>query len=79
MQCFFVEFKCQLGRTYEVADDLAAREIASEIYSISGEFDLRAKFYLDDGVDIGRFVADNIHTIEGIERTHTTLTFKAFK
>lgn len=78
MQCFFIEFKCKLGRTYDVADELAAREIASEIYSVSGDFDLRAKFYVENGVDIGRFVAENVHTIDGIERTHTVLTFKAF-
>lgn len=78
MQCFFIEFKCKLGQTYKVADELAAREIASEIYSVSGEFDLQAKFYVEDGVDIGHFVAENIHTIEGVERTHTVLTFKAF-
>ncbi len=78
MQCFFIEFKCKLGKAYDVADELAAREIASEVYSVSGEFDLLAKFYVDDGVDIGHFVASNVHTIDGLERTHTILTFKAF-
>ena len=78
MQCFFIEFKCKLGKTYEVADELASREIASEVYSISGEFDLHAKFYVEDDIDIGVFVAQNVHTIDGIERTHTILTFKAF-
>lgn len=78
MQCFFIEFKCRLGKAYDVADDLAEREIASEIYSVSGEFDLLAKFYVEDDVDIGHFVANNVHTIDGIERTHTVLTFKAF-
>lgn len=78
MQCFFIEFQCKLGKAYEVADDLAEREIASEIYSVSGDYDLLAKFYVEDGVDIGHFVANNVHTIDGIERTHTILTFKAF-
>jgi DNA-binding Lrp family transcriptional regulator len=78
MHCFFVHLKCRLGRTYEVAAALADREIASEIYSISGEYDLLAKFYLDREEDIGRFVAENLHDIPGIERTVTTLTFKAF-
>jgi DNA-binding Lrp family transcriptional regulator len=78
MQCFFVQFTCALGRTYAVAAALADREIASEIYSTSGEFDLLAKFYLDPGHDIGRFIAENVHDIPGIERTVTTITFKAF-
>jgi len=78
MQCFIVQFQCKLGRAYDVAAALAEREIASEVYSTSGEYDLLAKFYLDDGKDIGHFVNENIHPIDGVERTLTTLTFKAF-
>lgn len=78
MQCFFVQFRCHLGRAYDVATELADRELASEIYSTSGDFDLLAKFYVDKDVDIGRFVNSKIHAIDGIERTLTTLTFKAF-
>jgi hypothetical protein len=40
MQTFFVQIKCALGRTYEVASALAEAEIASEIYSIAGDFDI---------------------------------------
>jgi len=78
MQCFFVHLKCQLGRAYDVADALADSELASEIFSTSGEYDLMAKFYVPGDVDIGRFVNTNLHHIDGIERTLTTLTFKAF-
>lgn len=78
MQCFFVHFQCQLGRAYDVAEAIADSELASEIFSTSGDYDLMAKFYVDDSVDIGRFVNTNLHRIEGIERTLTTLTFKAF-
>ncbi|MGM0583674.1 MAG: Lrp/AsnC ligand binding domain-containing protein [Pseudomonadota bacterium] len=78
MQCFFVQIKTALGRAYDVADTMARREIASEIYSTSGEYDLMAKFYVEDDVDIGHFVNENLHDIPGIERTFTTLTFKAF-
>jgi DNA-binding Lrp family transcriptional regulator len=78
MQCFFVQFRCQLGRAYDVATALADSELASEIHSTSGEYDLIAKFYVDKDVDIGRFVNGSIHAIDGIERTLTTLTFKAF-
>ena len=44
MQTFFVEIKCALGRTYEVASALAEAEIASEIYSFAGNYDILAKF-----------------------------------
>src|SRR5579883_2403222 len=44
---FFVQIKCQLGKSYDVANKLADAEIASEIYSTAGDFDLLVKFYVD--------------------------------
>ena len=75
---FFVQIKCQLGKSYEVANKLADAEIASEIYSTAGDFDLLAKFYVEPGTDIGHFVNEKVQTIPGIQDTRTVLTFKAF-
>lgn len=78
MQTFFVQIKCGLGRTYQVASALAEAEIASEIYSIAGDYDILAKFYLDQGQDIGHFVGEKVQTIPGITDTRTIITFRAF-
>ncbi|HEY4863645.1 MAG TPA: Lrp/AsnC ligand binding domain-containing protein [Xanthobacteraceae bacterium] len=78
MAPFFVQIKCQLGKAYEVANRLADSEIASEIYSTAGDYDLLVKFYVDDGVDIGHFINEKVQTIPGIQNTHTIITFKAF-
>ncbi|MFG1300229.1 Lrp/AsnC ligand binding domain-containing protein [Xanthobacter sp. V3C-3] len=75
---FFVQIKCQLGKSYEVADALADAEIASEIYSTAGEFDLLVKFYVDEGTDIGHFVNQKVQILPGIQDTRTIITFKAF-
>jgi DNA-binding Lrp family transcriptional regulator len=75
---FFVQIKCQLGRSYEVASALADAEIASEIYSTAGEFDLLVKFYVDQATDIGHFVNEKVQRIPGISDTRTIITFKAF-
>jgi len=75
---FFVQIKCHLGKAYEVATKLADAEIASEIYSTAGDFDLLAKFYVEPGTDIGHFVTEKVQTIAGIHDTRTILTFKAF-
>src|SRR6202051_3187696 len=75
---FFVQIKCQLGKSYEVANKLADAEIASEIYSTAGEFDLLVKFYVDPSTDIGHFIAEKVQTIPGIADTRTIITFKAF-
>jgi DNA-binding Lrp family transcriptional regulator len=78
MQTFFVEIKCQLGKTYEVASAIADAEIASEIYSTAGSFDIIAKFHVEPEVDIGHFVAQKVQTVPGIIDTRTMITFKAF-
>ena len=70
--------RCNPGKTYAVADEIYAREIASELYSTSGDLDLMMKIYVDEGEDIGKFVNDKLLDIEGIARSLTTLTFKAF-
>ena len=57
---FFVQIKCQLGKSYEVANKLADAEIASEIYSTAGDFDLLVKFYVDPSTDIGHFIAQKV-------------------
>ena len=75
---FFVQIKCQLGKSYAVADALADAEIASEIYSTAGDFDILAKFYVESDVDIGHFVGLKVQVIPGIVDTRTIITFKAF-
>ena len=78
MKAFFVQIKCDLGKAYDVASALADAEIASEIYSTAGQYDLLAKFYVDDGEDIGHFVNQKVQIISGIKDTFTTVTFRAF-
>jgi DNA-binding Lrp family transcriptional regulator len=79
MTPFFVQIKCELGKSYQVANALAEDEIASEIYSTAGDYDLLVKFYVDAGTDIGHFVNEKVQCIPGIKDTHTIITFKAFK
>src|ERR1700752_5369246 len=75
---FFVQIKCQLGKSYAVAKHLAEAEIATEIYSTAGDFDLLVKFYIEPGTDVGHFVNEKVQTIPGIQDTRTIITFKAF-
>lgn len=78
MNCVFVQIRCKPGTTYSVADIIAEREIHSELYSTSGNYDLLMKLYVPEGADIGKYINDNLLDIKEIERTYTTLTFKAF-
>lgn len=78
MTCVFVQIRCRPGTAYAVADAITLREIHSELYSTSGEFDLLLKLYIPEAEDIGKYINENLLDIDGIERTLTTLTFKAF-
>ena len=78
MRCVFVQFRCTPGKTYEVAEAIYDREVVSELYSTSGEYDLIAKVYVPDEEDVGHFLSQRLFDIPGIQRTLTTMTFKAF-
>ena len=70
MQTFFVEIKCKLGKTYTVASALADREIASEIYSTAGDFDLLAKIYVESFDELADLVTDKIQKVRHIRETY---------
>jgi len=76
--CVFVQLRCQPGETYRVAEEIVLRELHSELYSTSGTFDLLLKLYIPSDEDVGKFINDRLLDIPGIERSLTTLTFKAF-
>ncbi|MHA6346529.1 Lrp/AsnC ligand binding domain-containing protein [Roseivivax sp. CAU 1761] len=76
--CVFVQIRCVPGQTYKVAEEIGLRELHSELYSTSGEWDLLMKLYIPEGEDVGKFVNERLLDIPGIVRSLTTLTFKAF-
>ena len=80
MKTFFVQIKCELGRAYQVAAELADEfENASQIYSTSGKWDLLAQFRPEDEEeDIGVFVNERLHKVQGIRDTYTIMVFDAF-
>jgi DNA-binding Lrp family transcriptional regulator len=76
--CVFVQLRCKPGTTYDVANKIVLREMHSELYSTSGDFDLLLKVYVSDDEDIGKYINEKLLDIKGIERSMTTLTFNAF-
>ena len=78
MRCVFVQFRCHPGKTYEVADAVYDREVVSELYSTSGEYDLIAKVYIPEDADVGHWLNEKLFDIPGISRTLMTMTFRAF-
>lgn len=76
--CVFIQIRCKPGTTYRVAEEIALREIHSELYSTSGDYDLMMKLYIPKEADVGKFINENLLDIDGIERSLTTMTFKVF-
>ncbi len=79
MRAIFVMIKCDMGQAYRVAREMADQiEELSEMHSISGQYDLLGKFYLDSDQDIGLFVVERVQTVQGVKDTYTLQTFNAF-
>jgi DNA-binding Lrp family transcriptional regulator len=79
MRAIFVMIKCDMGQAYQVARHLADTvEELSEMYSVSGQYDLMGKFYLGVERDIGLFVVEKLQTVPGVKDTYTIQTFNAF-
>jgi DNA-binding Lrp family transcriptional regulator len=78
MQTIFVQVKCELGQSYRVAEELVEIDGVSEVYSVSGLYDLLVKCYVADEVDVGHFVNNQVQSVPGIRDTLTIITFNAF-
>ena len=76
--CVFIQIRCRPGKTYKVAEAIALREIHSELYSTSGDFDLLMKVYIPNKEDVGKYINDLLLDITDIERSMTTMTYKVF-
>jgi DNA-binding Lrp family transcriptional regulator len=78
MRAVFVMIKTDPGHTTAVANCVAEVPSFSECYSITGQYDLLAKLYVDDIDSIGRVIERDIHAIPHVRETYTILTFEAF-
>ena len=65
------------GRINAVAEDLAGRGGVSEVYSVSGNYDLVAVLRVPDNESMARLVTEELAAVDGIEHTETMLAFRA--
>ena len=77
--CVYVQIRCHPGTTYAVAQEIHLREIVSELYSTSGDFDLLMKIYVPEEADVGKYLNDRLFDVPGISRSLTTMTFSAIR
>lgn len=62
----------------EVAEQLAEMEGISEVYSVSGKYDLVAIARVPSNDDLASLVTENLLGIAAILKSETMLAFKAF-
>ena len=62
----------------DVAEKLAAMDGISEVYSVSGNYDLIAIARVPSNDDLAKLVTKNMITIDAITKSETMLAFKAF-
>ncbi len=62
----------------EVAEQIAAMDGISEVYSVSGNYDLIAIARVASNEDLADLVTNKLLTIESIVKSETMLAFKAF-
>ena len=68
----------QRGKVNDVAQELADLDGISEVYSVSGNYDLVAIIRVRSNDEIASLVTDHLTRINAIEHTETMLAFKAY-
>ena len=73
-----VLIKAQPRTIPQTATKLAGIEGVSEVYSVSGEWDLVAVVRVPNYEDIATVVTEQMLAVPGIERTQTLTAFRAY-
>jgi DNA-binding Lrp family transcriptional regulator len=73
-----VLIKAQPQRIAECATKLAGIDGVSQVYSVSGEWDLVAMIEVAEHEAIARIVTEHVTVVPGIKSTHTLTSFRAY-
>jgi DNA-binding Lrp family transcriptional regulator len=74
----FVLLNVQRQLIEQVADKLASLPSVSEVYSVSGRYDLIAVIRVAEVEDLAKVVTKDMLPLEGITHSETMLAFRAF-
>jgi len=78
MVTFIILLNVKSNKITEIAEELASIPEISEVYSVTGIYDLVAIVRTKTNDDVAELVANRMGTIKGIKKTDTMLAFKAF-
>ncbi|MDT0444081.1 MULTISPECIES: Lrp/AsnC ligand binding domain-containing protein [unclassified Streptomyces] len=73
-----VLIKTSVDRVPEVAEQIAAMEGVSEVYSVTGPHDLIAMVRVRDHDDLAEVIPGRISKVPGVESTETHVAFRTY-
>jgi DNA-binding Lrp family transcriptional regulator len=73
-----VLIECDIDRIPEAAEAIAGVPGVSEVYSVTGEFDLVAIVRVPRHDDLARVIPGAVAKVDGVERTETLIAFQAY-
>ena len=70
--------KADVAQIPEVAQQIAALDGVSEVYSVTGQIDLIALVRVRNHDDVADVVADKLNKVPGVLETETHIAFRAY-
>jgi len=70
--------QADVARIPEVAEEIAALDSVSEVYSVTGEIDLIAMVRVREHEQIADVVADRLNKVPGVLATETHIAFRTY-
>ena len=70
--------KADVARIPEVAETIAGLEGVSEVYSVTGEFDLVAMVRVRGHDELGDVIPGTLNRIPGVTHTETHIAFRTY-
>jgi DNA-binding Lrp family transcriptional regulator len=70
--------KADVARIPEVAEEIAALDGVSEVYSVTGQIDLIALVRVREHEDVATVVADKLNKVAGVTETETHIAFRTY-
>jgi DNA-binding Lrp family transcriptional regulator len=73
-----VFIQAEVAQLSEIAEQIAAIEGVSEVYSVTGELDLVAMVRVREIDDVSHVVAEQLNKVTGVLSTQTQIAYRAY-
>ena len=74
-----VLIEAEPGRVGELAEQLVEVDHVSEVYSVTGDYDLVVMVRVREHDELAAVVTGSIAQLPGIRRTHSMVAFRAYR